>query len=168
MFEAVLVISACIVLPHFFLPACMGLLTVLSNERQCCSLLPVSQHGLPALQGSNVTRLGMLALQAVNHVGIPFAKQTMWRKAIEKGTLDSCREVHEDLVRHSPYNPLSARQTNPVLFQTALFAQHRPCPVSYAHQTKTKWTPTKKYSSCPMHQPCSPNAQEWSGKPGKS
>jgi hypothetical protein len=46
-FEAVRMISACIVLPHYFLPACMALLTVLSNERQCCSLLPVSQHGLP-------------------------------------------------------------------------------------------------------------------------
>lgn len=40
-----------------------------------------------------------MCMQAVNHVGIPFAKQTMWKKAIEKGTLDSCREVHEDLVR---------------------------------------------------------------------
>lgn len=44
----------------------------------------------------------LLHVQAVNHVGIPFAKQTMWKKAIEKGTLDSCREVHEDLVRSWP------------------------------------------------------------------
>lgn len=29
---------------------------------------------------------------------IPFAKHTMWKKAIIKGTLDSCREVHEDMV----------------------------------------------------------------------
>lgn len=36
--------------------------------------------------------------QAVNHIHIPFAKHTMWKKAIIKGTLDSCREVHEDLV----------------------------------------------------------------------
>jgi hypothetical protein len=35
----------------------------------------------------------------VNHVKIPFNKQTMWRKAIEKGTLDSCREAHKDLVQ---------------------------------------------------------------------
>ena len=45
--------------------------------------------------------------QAVNHVKIPFNKHTMWKKAIEKGTLDSCREAHEDLVRlsssFSPY-----------------------------------------------------------------
>ena len=34
----------------------------------------------------------------MNHVHIPFAKHTMWKKAIVKGTLDSCREVHEDLV----------------------------------------------------------------------
>lgn len=37
--------------------------------------------------------------QAVNHVHIPFAKHTMWKKAIIKGTLDTCREVHEDMVR---------------------------------------------------------------------
>ncbi len=34
----------------------------------------------------------------MNHVHIPFAKHTMWKKAIIKGTLDSCREVHEDMV----------------------------------------------------------------------
>ena len=39
--------------------------------------------------------------QAVNHVHIPFAKHTMWKKAIIKGTLDSCRDVHEDMVRSS-------------------------------------------------------------------
>ena len=37
--------------------------------------------------------------QAVNHVHIPFAKHTMWKKAIITGTLDSCRDVHEDMVR---------------------------------------------------------------------
>ncbi|CAL8460897.1 g428 [Coccomyxa elongata] len=36
--------------------------------------------------------------KAVNHVKIPFNKQTMWRKAIEKGTLDTCREAHTDLL----------------------------------------------------------------------
>lgn len=40
----------------------------------------------------------VLPAQAVNHVRIPFSKQTIWKKAIEKGTLDSCREVHEDMV----------------------------------------------------------------------
>ncbi len=43
--------------------------------------------------------------QAVNHVKIPFNKHTMWKKAIEKGTLDSCREAHEDLVRLSSFSP---------------------------------------------------------------
>ena len=41
-------------------------------------------------------------MQAVNHVHIPFAKPTMWKKAIVKGTTDSCREVHEDMVNRSP------------------------------------------------------------------
>ena len=40
-------------------------------------------------------------MQAVNHVHIPFAKPTMWKKAIVKGTMDSCREVHEDMVNRS-------------------------------------------------------------------
>jgi hypothetical protein len=40
----------------------------------------------------------VLPVQAVNHVRIPFSKPTIWKKAIEKGTLDSCREVHEDMV----------------------------------------------------------------------
>ena len=42
---------------------------------------------------------GCTCVQAVNHVHIPFAKHTMWKKAIIKGTLDSCRDVHEDMVR---------------------------------------------------------------------
>ncbi len=40
----------------------------------------------------------LVRMQAVNHVHIPFAKHTMWKKAIIKGTLDTCREVHEDMV----------------------------------------------------------------------
>ena len=41
----------------------------------------------------------LVCMQAVNHVHIPFAKHTMWKKAIIKGTLDTCREVHGDMVR---------------------------------------------------------------------
>lgn len=34
--------------------------------------------------------------QVQTHVAIPFSKGTLWKKAIEKGTLDSCKESHND------------------------------------------------------------------------
>lgn len=42
-------------------------------------------------------RLGRFVVgQVQTHVAIPFSKGTLWKKAIEKGTLDSCKESHND------------------------------------------------------------------------
>eukprot|EP00884_Botryococcus_braunii_P008439 jgi/Botrbrau1/17597/Bobra.0166s0036.1 len=39
---------------------------------------------------------GTQRCQVQTYVAIPFSKGTIWKKAIEKGTLDSCKESHSD------------------------------------------------------------------------
>ena len=73
-------------------------------------------------------------MQAVNHVHIPFAKPTMWKKAIVKGTMDSCREVHEDMVNRSL--SLVAEKLASSLRLTYLFCALRTYSSVPAHQHK--------------------------------
>lgn len=87
----------------------MGPVCLILRNFACVSKLhlPCNANGVGCRNIRNVSVWAMntdvLALvQAVNHVKIPFNKQTMWRKAIEKGTLDTCREAHTDLVPCQP------------------------------------------------------------------
>lgn len=103
--------------------------------------------------------------QVLNYVGIPFAKQTMWRKAIEKGTLDSCREVHEDLVSRSLLTHSCPSDRHWLVLLHFYPAQTLPsCPTRQMHGTQ----PHPHYDCCwqaaALHHPSSTKLSKETGR----
>jgi hypothetical protein len=63
----------------------------------------------------------MLSIRQVQtYVAIPFSKSTIWKKAIEKGTLDSCKESHNDWIAQA------SKSLEPVNVQLASQMESQP------------------------------------------